>query len=789
MKISRVLQVISPDYIYLRLRPNNSIRNQNTHMIARSVASLYRRVWESIKKEDEKILRFLGKEFIVGTRWELHRKSKVSYYIYMEKTRVEFYFIVPSSFLSVLKERVGDVWPGLTIEEVPDLPTFSDRAEKRQIVYEKEDALSLKVDRRDNALLSSNLNIIDVLGEGDRVGILYNFIPSSQTSFIHSHRATMEKIKSRIPVDRNKTGGLYLLKLGLSFLDRLMQDLSELLSGQNNGQAEQNVLEGIAERLLGGKKVSESTEKKSGAVILDTQILIMSDSEDTLRRRNNAYSLAQSFDIATEDNRLQSSPFKGKINFTARRITGAAVNRMSDLEIQNLIALPGREMLERFKSIHRIETQETEVPAELQQGVMCIGMNTYRGKEQPAYISNDREYKNLTLVLVGPTRAGKSTLIGNISRDAIAAGECVVIFDFIKNCELSGEVAALFPPNRQIVIDCGDPKKIQGLGFNEVGFSVDPFLQYDNAKKQATQLLTLINAVNSDDTKLSAKMERYLTSAALAVFITGGSIRDVFNVLQDHKARHRFIKGVPKAQMENLSEYIDSLRELDERDKGEEVCGTRDHLTAGVIDRLNKLKQNTWMEAMLKRSTEGNIDLVEEMQKPQLITIRMPESMFSTDAERDVYTTYWISKLWLALQIRGQRIPDRNKLTKVNIVIDELYQVENTQKFLRDKLSRLAKFAAKPIISCHYINQIGHIRTELRSANASYMLISGCDKKNYEELKDELYPYEVEDLLHLPRYHSLNLIKCGNGYSRFITRMPEPFAPACLNKNLSKSNN
>jgi hypothetical protein len=93
---------------------------------------------------------------------------------------------------------------------------------------------------------------------------------------------------------------------------------------------------------------------------------------------------------------------------------------------------------------------------------------------------------------------------------------------------------------------------------------------------------------------------------------------------------------------------------------------------------------------------------------------------------------------------------------------------------MRSKISQYAKFGLKPIISAHYLNQIRHIREELRSANASYMLISGCDKKNYEELKSELYPYQEEDLLKLPRYHSLNLIKNKDGYARFITKLPKP---------------
>jgi hypothetical protein len=111
-------------------------------------------------------------------------------------------------------------------------------------------------------------------------------------------------------------------------------------------------------------------------------------------------------------------------------------------------------------------------------------------------------------------------------------------------------------------------------------------------------------------------------------------------------------------------------------------------------------------------------------------------------------------------------------MNKVNMIIDELYQVKHTEAFLAGKLSRLRKFNFKTIISAHRLQQIPTIRDELRGANTSFMLISGCDKNNFKELQDELAPYELEDLLSLKRYHSLNLIKSKEGYSRFITKLP-----------------
>jgi hypothetical protein len=784
IKLSEIFRITKPEYIFLKLTPNNSIRNQSTHKIAKSISSIYSNITQNIKKEDAKIIKFLKKEFLFGTKYSFEMNSKVSYYVYIEKKKVEFYFIIPKAHLTLIKEKISDSWTNITVKEVKELPHFSESATKYQLVYSKENALSLATDRRNDDLLRSKLNVVDVMEEGDRVGVFYNFIPTTQFSWRSSYEATIRKVKRNLPTDRNKVGTTYVLKMLIGVISGLFDDIGEVLSGTKKKVNEETVFEALIERLNGGKQISDATKKKATSTILNTQILVMSESKDKLRQRNNARSLAQSFETITEDNRLIAKPYKKLIDYTAYSMS-PDVNKIGDEEAQNFISLAGRDILEKYNFIEKVDTQETEVPEELRKGYMRIGESTYRGHKQNAYLTNDKEFKYLSLILIGPNRAGKSTLIGNLAYDTVKVGECTILFDYIGNCELSEEVAALFPDTKILNVDCDNFETLQGLGYNEVEISSDPFIQYDNAKKQTTQLMTLVNSINAADTHLSPKMERYLTSAAVVVFISGGSIRDVFQVLQNHNARHKFLSMVSKNQFENLEESIISLLELDDYDKEGDLKGTKLNLIVGIIDRLNKLKANTYMELMLKRSADHNFNLVEEMQKSQLICIRMPEHMFTTDNEKDVYTTYWMTKIWMALQMRKRKFKDnRDLMTKVNLVIDELYQVENTEKFLTSKLSRLPKFNIKPILSCHYLNQIKTIRSELRSASASYMLIAGCDKENFKELQDELKPFTLEDLMNLKRFHSLNLIKMKDGYGKFVTKLP---APVCevLRENIN----
>jgi hypothetical protein len=773
MKISDVIQIVKPQYVFLKLIPNNSIRNNSTHLVARTISSMYKNIFQSIKADQKKAIKLLGKEFFIGTKYSYKVPEKTSYFIYIEKKKIEFYFIVPKQYLSILKEKIGDVWANITIDEVDTLPVFADKATKYELVYEKEDAMSLKVDKRDNYLLQTNLNIVDVLEETDKVGIFYNFMPAIQESFKFSYKSTLEKVKKGLPTERNKMGAAYVFKLAIGVIDGLVKDVSEILAGKKENKGE-SLLENLVDRMQGGRKVSEATENKIRNQIIPTQIIVMSESQDKLREMNNGRSLANSFDVITDDNKLVPKRLPGKLDLMKYNL-GAEINKISDGECQNFISIAGRELLERHNFMEKVSTQETQVPEDLQKGYMRIGVSTYRGHNQMAFLTTHKEYKNLSLLVIGPQRSGKTTLFGNLTKDAIDNGECVILFDFIENCEMSSQVAALFPEDKVLNIKCDNITKAQGLGYNEVRVSADPWTQYTNAKLQTTQLLDLINAVNSEDKRLAPKMERYLESAANVVFIQGGSIKEVFSVLTSHTKRHSFLSKIQKAHIQFLDEYIESLYELDETDKKTgKIIGTKFSSIVGIVDRLSKLKHNPYMELMLQKSTKNNIDLVSEMEKNQLICIKMPEDMFNTDTERDIYTTYWISKVWLALQIRASLIPDKDKRKTVNLIIDELYQVENTEAFLSKKMNRLSKFRLKPIVSCHYLGQLKHMKKELSGANASYMLLSGCDKDNFKELQDELRPFELESLLNLPQHHSLNLIKNKDGYGRFITKLPAP---------------
>lgn len=773
MLLKDYFEIQKPSYKILKLTPDTSIRNYNSSNIAKSIQYMYKSITQRIHKEEKK--------FFIET------PVKCSYMIDIQKNNVDFYFIIPERYLGLIKEKITETWPKVTIEEVTQIKQFSLQAIKYQLNYSKEDALSLNVDKKSNEPLNSILNVLYIMQDGDRIGIFYNFIPIVQRGWRTEYQRTIDKIKNNEPIDKEKFNAKYIVKEGIILLINLIQDLLDTIGDFFGTERKVNTLT-LAEVAISSlmledkKKLSRSTVNKKDSIVLNTQMVVLSDSADIKRQENNAVAVLEGYNTISEDNELiyKKTPKKNTFYINDFKIAGVEENKLSIEECQNLLQLPGRELLEQHKCISKIDVLETEIPTELQSGEKRLGKHIFKGKKQMGYFTTDRDYKNLAFVYVGPTRSGKTTALSNLSYDSLQAGECVIVLDFIENCGLSKGIKEYIPKEKILEMDLSNFNNLEGLGYNELDIETDDLLEkYNNAKLKTSQLEYLINAIN-DDSDLKARMERYLDAAAIVVFINNGPIKDVFQILQDHVLRYKYIDKIPEEQKENVEEYILALQELDEwskgtKDKPSEIVGTRISYVQGILNRVNKLKKNTVLELMLKRGTEGNINLADEIQKNKAIFIKMPENRFGTPEERDIITTYWLTKIWLALQIRASKIPNRYDRTTVNIITDELNQLNSSQVFVGEKLSQCAKFGGKFIISTMYINEL-KIREKLRTANTSYILISGSDKTNYNELKEEFqqHGFTLEDLFNLKRHHSLNLIKYENGYWAGITHLPPP---------------
>ena len=776
IKISQFVQIVDNEYTTLKITPSKSIHNGSSFRILSLLEDIRKDFKDIVKVENKKFKKFpLLKKVII------EQQNDITYVIDIIKNDVSMFLIFPSQYKTMFMEKVRSVYKSVKLEEVGKIKAL-ETENTYFLSYKNEDALSLKVDKRENRPINSILNILEVLKEKDHLRILYNFKSLStyeKSSFLMRYKDTIEKIKENQCVIKNKNCSEYRKQMILKFIFKFFKEIDNIfgfLSGTNkkeNKSDKTNMADMLFMQLNNNFKLSDSSKNKNSMELVKTNIIVQSISEDEKRENQNAISTIRAFNSLSEDNELM--PIKAKKNehnIDPYKIKDSYNNIMSIEEAGQFIQVPPQEQCKKYR-LNYISTFESKVPDELLKGNMCIGFANFREIKKRAYLSNDKEYKNLALAVIGPSRAGKSNLFANLTKNAIDNDECVILLDFISDCKLSSEISEHIPKDKILNINCADIDNLQALDYNELQPLKDtPHEIIKIAREKSKLISNLINCINTTDQELKNRMERYLNSALIIAFVLNKTINDSIRILQETKYRKSCIQELSKDFSKELVFHINALEELTKVDKKIEV--NNNYLINGIIDRIERFKSNDIIEKMISIDYSNNINLLEEIEKNKFISIRIPEGSEFDEIEQDILCTFWINKIWLSLQKRDKLIKDRHSRRKVNIIIDEVYTVPNCQKFLNKKVNRIAKFTAKLILSAHYLNQLS-MKEELGNSNCSYMFIKGCNVKNFNEMKSDFnhYGYSEEDLLGLKDFHSLNIIKADNDYAAFVTELPK----------------
>lgn len=752
----------NPEYVYLRLIPDKTARNNHSDMLGKMVTHMYRTINERCR--------------IVEKQFRIELPVKCAYYIEINKDDVSFVLIVPKQYEGIAKEKVATIWPHTAIEVINGIKPFvKEQTVAYSLQYQKNDALSLSTDLRNSSLINTMLNVIDILDEDDRIGVFYNFVPTVQKYWQHDYTRAIEKYKKNVPLDKNTLNPTYIMHTAFLGVLDIVQDCINSAVEMFSKETKVTIVNELKESLENNatKKLSSSTIKKGSSQVLSTQIAILSSSNTQAQAQGNATSIAQHFHAITEDNSL----IYRKVNnpkFNPEDLYLRGFDRMycSVAETHNFWQLPNRETLEKHK-INHISVLEHEIPEELQSGYICLGDAIYKRKRKKAYMSSDKNLANLGLVVLGPQGSGKSKLFGNYSKNAGDNGENLVALDFIKNCELSDEIASVTDPSRLVVIDLSKDSDLQAIGFNEAKHlqSDSVYARLDSAQRQTQCTLHFIQSINTD-TEMTSRMRRSFVAACNVVYIhPNTSLRDVVNCLQYHEIRHQYIDMIPQELADELRDDVYNLEDMDDKDSKGNVFGTKANKLDFLMDRINLLLEDRRLKTMFNKPIEQNLDFVELLDQGKTILIKIPESIYPTTFHKNILVTFFISKLWLAAQIRGGM--SDNPL-RTHIILDEIFQAPTSYGILADILLQARKFQYKFVFSAHFLNKLGPLKEHLKASGSSYMFLQGTDKANFIEMAEDLAPYKVDDLLSLKRYHALCYVRCEEGFSKFIVQLPPP---------------
>lgn len=770
--LEKYFELVKPEYKVVEIVSHKSIRNYNSGNIAKNIAYTYKAINKRIRIEEKKL--FFETNF------------KISYCIDIQNNNAKFYFIVPKVFLNGLLEKINEIWSKATVTVLEGgLKPFSKEAEYYQLSYKKEDALSLNVDRKTNDPLNSILSVMEIMKDDDRIMLFYNFIPCSQLGWLDRYGETIEKLREKKPIERKQVSFEYIARTAILGILKVFDDVLRVINdftGGNTTEDNKSLYNTIWRVLEQQQDLTRTTQNKKNATVINTQVAVISESKDQVRKTSNAVSVCQAFRTIDEDNELIYKKMKSSFSFTETDIK-ADLNTFSSEECSNFLQIPARQLLNQYK-INYIKTQEKSVPPELATGVKRLGEVTVKGTKEKAYLENEYNNGNLPLTLIGSQGGGKTTYIANYASDCVKAGESVIVLDFIKNCELAENIKKVVLVDKLIDIDLGSEDGIQGLGYNEIVIKEEysNFEKLKLASLQSQQVMSLVDSVSVGD-PLSSRMRRFLNAAAQVVFVQGyNSLKNVVDCLENHKKRQLYIKGLDEVLSLYLEDEINTLAELDEWSRGSkaaktceatepEVIGTNSAKIEHILDRIGILREDFKLKYMYNKSLENNFNLVDVMEQGKVLLIKMRESDFPTKMQKNLLVTYWVSKIWLANQLRGMK---NDKPLRCNVIIDEVFQAPTCMDTLEYILPQSRKFGCKFIFSTQYIKQLDKIFDTLEASGSSFMMLTGSTEDDFNHFKGKIDEFEYEDLRDMEKFHSLNLIKYSKGFSSFITKLPKP---------------
>ncbi|MBQ6631808.1 MAG: hypothetical protein IJH55_06840 [Romboutsia sp.] len=778
IKLSDYFQIINTkqQLSYYRIIPHQSTRNYKSIDIAKAINRCYEDISKRIKK--------LESDFIFN--YEIRSQTKVAYYIYISKDEgVQFYLIVPTVYANMFLEKLSASWEKVEVKKVDDIPRFSDRCQKMSMEYKREDALSSNIiDKKSCDLLERQLNVINMMQEGDRVGIFYNFNYKSQykqMGFRTKYNQTMNKIKDGKSIEKikdNKSIGKMLLGILVMTGEEILSTIGEILGEKrkkNTDVAALNKSLGILQK----KDLSKHTKDKGQLEVISTQILLMSDSNISESAKANISSLAQSFNALDGDNELKPKNIniKRKIDLDKAKLPISSID-MSVEEVGCLISQGGKDLIKKYK-IEANSIHEEDVPDVCKEGYIRTGTATKNGKTYKAHL-NPNPDQDTGLAITGKQGSGKTEELKNYSYDCINHDDSIVILDYIGNNDLASTIQQIVPADKLILKDLSKVECMESIAYNEKYYTEDMDLmdKLDVISEKSQLITQLINSFNFGQ-DLTSAMRRFFVSAAIVTYSVNqhASFRDIIDCLEFYDTRMNLISSIPEEFETFCDKHIRNLLKLNDKHtkgdmKGEDNGETCEAKIDRILDRISVMAESPRLEYMLQKNVLDNINFEDCFNEGKVIIIKMRQDKFGSEHMKNMLTLYFATRIWEACVNRYAK-SNGEELRRVHFIIDEPHQVPVVTNYLKPLLTQMRKYRLKPVFATQSLLQLEHILDDLKGAGFSYMLLAGSDKVNYKLLSEELSPYEAEDLLSLERFHSLNLVPNDKGVlTPFITKLP-----------------
>ena len=789
--------ILHNDMTTFKITPDFGVSNSKNEIITNSFINLFESTMKRISISDINI----------------RKQAQVHFNIVLENRNASFYLSFPTRYSDLICTKINSCWKRCALDKVDNVDHLKLNTIDTvggELVLSDYNINAISVDLNDTSHLNSLFQLLRAIKGDDKIIINIAIEPTTRgnwLSIIEEEQALIKNNKQKtVHCDFKEMAVKTVSKYGSEafglYLEYKLLPFELLLGMSNEGG---NELFGIGDNSQKMSKFDDdfpvsrrkSSVFKKNSDVFKCKIVILSSSKDSKIAQLNLLSTFESFKELNGENEFALKELSHKkVIEMSRAIKSYSVGIKNDCilstkEVAKLIQLPQRQTQRDFK-IKAVDDLHCDVPKELLSGNVPIAISKFRGKDFIVYRSTDKSLRCLPFIVVGGQNSGKTTAMKRIAYENFKSGDANFIVDTIEDCKIAKACREAIPKDKRydIKISIDDWNNIPSFSFNEISNLISenmpPHKRISYASDIAEQVEKIIDDISDDkNSTLTDAMIRYLYSACLVTFIRpNATLQDVFDVLREPKKRAEAIEYAKSTNciddyniyynLEQLDKYVEVSEIIGEDDKGKPikkkftVLENNNQAIVGINNRITKLEKVPYIKKMLSQKPKQNENFLEMIEKGMSIVISIPQHDFKSKKIRDMIMSYYMSRLWLAVQSRK----DNENANPCHIIVDEVYTVPASIKLLEENVTEFRRHRLGLFTSCHHILQFGDTLTSFKGARSSFVLLQSTTKETYSALKEEVAPFEFDDIKNLKEHHAIILQTCKDGYASYEGRLP-----------------
>lgn len=686
-----------------------------------------------------------------GFKNKIYGQRHIAFEIVARGGLIDYYAIVPTVLIDVIKQAIAAAYPSARLEEVAEHNVFSQTGKmtgtiggeftlKKNYVYP---IATYQETKRDAS--RALLNALSAASREDGAAIQLLLRPAKEGWVRHS----IEKVK-KIKEDKAKGKGL-----SGSATAGLAQALWKAPEASSEKHPEEKQLTALEQSVV------EAIEEKTRYPGYEVLVRVVVSSNTTEHSQGLLKNIVAAFS-------LFDSPTKNGFTFTTTKNVEDLVtsfifrffpqsvshNILNSVELATIFHLPDQKSIPTSQ-VQRQMSKQVDGPTDLMEEGLLLGVNEYRGVKKEIRLSeNDRRRHTY---IIGQTGVGKSGFLENLALQDMLDGRGFAFID--PHGDVVEKLLANIPKERVEDVIYFNPGDLD----NPIGLNLFEYESEDQKDFLVQESINMLYSLYDPGHTgiVGPRMEHIFRNCALLLMSDpkGGTFIDIPKLLVDDEFMKSKLKYVTDRNVLDFwtKEYPASQKS---NESGE--------VTSWVVSKFGPFLSNTMMRNIMGQTKSG-FRIRDIMDNKKILLVNLSKGKMG-ELNSKLIGMIFVMKFQVAAMARADMA--ENDRLDFCLFVDE-FQNFATESF-ESILSEARKYRLNLVLGNQFMTQLTDKIREAIIGNVGTVISGRIGVTDAELMVKKFSPtFDAEDLTKLPNYQAITSV--------MIKGMPSaPFSMALL---------